>query len=154
MFLKKEEKSSDNFWQELEEKTGEKILSRGLGKYVSGWGEFDNNKWGGIWGLIFTTSGGFRFHHFPQYSWMDAFTTQLAARFAEKQQPQEKTFFIPKDKIISIDHIYEKKWWKRIFSPSPPQLVVKYTAEDGSEEKLLFEAEYTAAGGDYAVQNG
>ena len=138
MLFRKDEKSPDAFWREYEEKTGEKVLSRGLGKYVSGWEEFDEKKWGGIWGLIITTSGGFRFHHFPQNSWIDAVT-----RFAEKETVKEKTIFIPKEKIASSQFIKETWWWKKILSPSPPQLVISYTDEAGREGRLLFEAEYS-----------
>jgi len=140
MFFKKKEQSHDDFWREYEEKTGEKVLSRGLGKYISGWQEFDEKKWGGIWGLLITTSGGFRFHHFPQNSWLDAFT-----RFAEKTPPKERTIFIPNEKIASSRLIKETKWWKRIFSPLPPRLIIRYTDEAGSEKQLLFEAEYPTA---------
>ena len=140
MFFKKKEQSHDDFWREYEEKTGEKVLSRGLGKYISGWQEFDEKKWGGIWGLLITTSGGFRFHHFPQNSWIDAFT-----RFAEKTPPKERTIFIPNEKIASSRLIKETKWWKRIFSPLPPRLIIRYTDEAGSEKQLLFEAEYPTA---------
>jgi len=139
MFLKKNEKTKDAFWREYEEKTGEKVLTRGLGKYISGWKEFDEKKWGGIWGLLITTSGGFRFHHFPQMSWMDALT-----RFAETGPIKEKTIFIPKEKIASSQFIKETKWWKRILSPSAPQLIIRYADEAGREERLLFEAEYPA----------
>ena len=135
--LKKPEKSSDEFWREYEEKTGEKVLERGLGKYVSGWNEFDEKKWNGIWGLVITTSGGFRFHHFPQNSWMDAFTN-----FVKTDPPKEKTIFVPQEKIISSDYIIEKKWWKKIFSPSSPHFVIMYMDDAGQEKRLLFEAEY------------
>jgi hypothetical protein len=138
MFLRKEEKSSGDFWREYEEKTGEKLLDRGLGKYVLGWDEFDEKKWNGIWGLIFTTTGGFHFHHFPQNNWIDALT-----QFAEKEPPKEKLIFIPKEKVLSIEFIVEKIWWKKIFNPSPPHLVVMYTDDAGNKKKLLFEAEYT-----------
>jgi len=137
-FKQKEEKSPNAFWQEYEEKTGEKVLSRGLGKYISGWNDFDEKKWGGLWGLIIKTSGGFRFHHFPQHTWIDAFTT-----FAKTDPPKEKTIFIPQENIISLDYLIEKKWWKKLFSPSPPQLVIKYTDETGQEKRLLFEAEWS-----------
>jgi len=137
-FKQKEEKSPDTFWQEFEEKTGEKVLARGLGKYVSGWDEFDEKKWGGLWGLIITTSGGFRFHHFPQNSWIDAFTS-----FVKTDPPKEKTIFIPQEKIISSDYLIEKKWWKKILSPSQPQLVIKYKDEAEKEQCLFFEAEYS-----------
>ena len=136
--LKKLEKTSDAFWQEFEEQTGEKVLARGLGKYVCGWEEFDSSKCGGIWGLIINTSGGFRFHHFPQESWIDALT-----RFAAKDAPKEKTIFIPNEKIISQEIKREPKWRKRVFSSSPPRLVIRYTDEAGREARLIFEAEYS-----------
>ena len=138
MLFGKNEKPPDAFWREFEEKTGEKVLSRCLGKYVSGWEEFDEMKLGGIWGLLITTSGGFRFHHFPQNSWIDAFT-----RFVQKETVKEKTLFIPKEKIASSQLIKEAKWWKRIFNSTVPHFVIRYTDEAGSEKRLLFEAEYT-----------
>ena len=137
LLSKKTEKSTDEFWREYEEKTGENVLARGLGKYVSGWDEFDEKKWNCIWGLIIKTSGGFRFNNFPQNSWIDAFT-----HFAAKEPPKEKTIFIPEEKIISSDFLIEKKWWKKFFSPSPPHLVIIYLDETGNERKMIFEAEY------------
>jgi hypothetical protein len=141
MWLKKEEKSPDIFWQEYEERTGEKILGRGLGKYVSGWDEFDEKKLKGIWGLVITTSGGFRFHHFFQKTWMDS----LFSSSSQAALPKDKTIFIPQEKIISTEFIEEKKWWKKIFTSSAPQLVIVYKDEQSGEEKrLVFEAEYNA----------
>ncbi|WP_461256505.1 hypothetical protein [Treponema sp. R80B11-R83G3] len=142
MLFKKDEKSSDTFWREYEEKTGEKVLTRGLGKYVSGWDEFDEKGWGGLWGLIINTSGGFRFHHFPQYNIFDSLT-----QFAANAKGQEKTIFIPQEKIISQNITKEEKLWKRIFSGSAPQLVIEYKNESpnesgGNNKKLIFEAEY------------
>jgi len=137
MLFKKEEKSPDAFWREYEEKTGEKVLARGLGKYVSGWDEFDEKKWGGLWGLIITTSGGFRFHHFPQQTWIDSFTN-----FVRKDPLKEKTIFIPQENIILSDYIAEKKWWKKLLNPLPPKLIIRYKDEAGQEKRLLFEAEY------------
>jgi hypothetical protein len=142
MLFNKGDKSYDAFWLEYEEKTGEKILARGLGKYISGWDEFDEKKWGGIWGLIITTSGGFRFHHFPQNSWIDSFTS-----FIKTQPQKEKTIFIPNDKIISCETIKETKWWKKLLCSSPPLIVIKYmddvSPETGKiEKKIILEAEY------------
>jgi len=144
MFFKKDEISPDTFWREYEEKTGEKVLARGLGKYVSGWEEFDEKQWAGLWGLIINTSGGFRFHHFPQNSIFDLLT-QFAAKTGEP--PKEKTIFIPKEKIISQKIIKEEKWYKRLFCNSTPQLVINYRDETPEEfgvkdKKLIFEAEY------------
>jgi len=150
MFFKKEEKSSDTFWQEFTEKTGETVLERGLGKYVSGWEEFDKDKRGGIWGLVINTSGGFRFHHFPQYTLpipgIAPFLVTLSAD--SKDKPKEITIFIPKEKIISKKIIKEEKWYKRLFCSSAPQLVINYRDETpeesgGKDKKLIFEAEYT-----------
>ena len=138
MLFKKTEKNPDNFWREYEEKTGETVLARSLGQYISGWEEFDSQKWTSLWGLIIVTSGGFRFHHFPQIGWLDAFT-----RFADREQPKEKTFFIPKEKIISAALIKETKWWKKIFGSSSPHLVIHYRDEAGNEQQLLLEADYT-----------
>lgn len=133
----RQEKSADTFWQDFEEQTGEQIVSRGLGKYISGWEEFDQKNFKGLWGLLINTSGGFRFHSFPQYSWFDSFI-----RFTEKDPPKEKTFFIPKEKITSTQIIKEEKWWKRIFSSSVPHLIILYADENGAEKRLVFETEY------------
>ena len=137
MFQKKSEKTPDIFWQEFEEKTGEKVLARSLGRYVSGWEEFDARKQTSIWGLIIATSGGFRFHHFPQISWIDAF-----ARFGSQEQPKEKTIFIPRERIVSADLIKETKWWKKILIPSPPHLVIQYKNEAEEKKQLILEVEY------------
>jgi len=144
MFFKKDEKSPEMFWREYEEKTGEKVLARGLGKYICGWDEFDEKGWSGIWGLIINTSGGFRFHNFPQNNIFDLLT-QFAAN--AKDPPKEKTIFLPQERIISQKIIKEEKWWKRLFSRSAPQLVINYRDETQDEsgkedKKLIFEAEY------------
>ena len=137
MLTKKEEKTAASFWQEYEEKTGEKVIKRGLGKYISGWDEFDEKNLGGMWGLIISTTGGFRFHNFPQNSWIDALT-----RFADSGKPKEKTIFLPQEKITSIQLKEETNRWKRFFCSCPPEIIVTYTDEDGNERKLVFEAEY------------
>ena len=152
MLFNKNEKTADLFWQEFEEQTGEKVLSRGLGKYVSGWDEFDEKKWNGIWGLLINTSGGFRFHHFPQTSWLTAL-----GNFGSVKPPKEKTIFIPNEKIVSSQLIKETKWWKKILSNSAPHLVINYiedastetktpenksSAVSANEKRLVFEAEY------------
>ncbi|MCL2801164.1 MAG: hypothetical protein FWD28_05360 [Treponema sp.] len=137
--LKKEEKSTDVFWQEYEEETGETVTARGIGKYVSGWDEFDEKNWKGLWGLVIKTSGGFRFHHFPQNSWIDALSG-----LSNINQPKEKTIFISQSSIISIEETTETKWWKKLISPLPPKIVVIYKDKDQCERKLVFEAEYSS----------
>ncbi|MCL2276831.1 MAG: hypothetical protein FWC21_02940 [Treponema sp.] len=142
MFEKKEKKSVDDFWNEYEISTGEKVIERSLGKYIKGWDEFDEKKYNDIWGLVITTSGGFRFHHFPKHSWIDAFT----AGFSAKEQPKEKTIFIPNDKIFSVKLIIEKRWWVKLLTSCPPRLVIKYNEDSGSEnageKQLIFEIEH------------
>jgi hypothetical protein len=126
MSLKKNQKTPEDFWREYEEQTGEKVLARALGRYMSGWEEFDSQGWNSIWGLIIATSGGFRFHHFPQTNWLTAM-----ANLANYDAPKEKTFFIPKERIISAKLIEGKGWWKKIFISAAPRLLIDY--RDGTE---------------------
>jgi hypothetical protein len=98
------QKTPDDFWRKYEEQTGEKVLARALGRYISGWEEFDSRGWNSIWGLIISTSGGFRFHHFPQTNWLAAL-----ANFSNDDAPKEKTFFIPREQIICAKLIEEKR---------------------------------------------
>jgi len=136
--LRKTEESAGDFWREYGEKTGEKVLAHGLGRYVSGWEEFDSNRWTSIWGLIIATSGGFRFHHFPQRSWLDSLIGGVG-----REEPKEKTIFIPKEKIISARLLTETKWWKKLLVPGPPQLFIDY--HDGDNiRRLLVEVEIGA----------
>jgi hypothetical protein len=139
MLYKKNGKSPDDFWREYEESIGEKVLARSLGQYMSGWEEFDSRKWTGIWGLIIATSGGFRFHHFPQAGWIDIFT-----RFGDYQPPKEKTFFIPQKNIISAALIKETKWWKKILNSPSPRLIIHYRDDADNERKLLLETGYAS----------
>jgi hypothetical protein len=140
--LKKNEKKPEDFWLEYEEKTSEKVLARSLGQYVSGWEEFDKNGWTAIWGLIIATSGGFRFHHFPHLGWIEAITHFTSGA----EPPKEKTIFIPKERVISAKLIREIKWWKKIFSPSAPKLVIHYRNDAGEERQMLLETEYKSDG--------
>jgi len=137
MPAKRNQKTPEDFWREYEEQTGEKVLARGLGRYVSGWEEFDSKEWTSIWGLIIATSGGFRFHHFPQTSWLNALSN-----LGNNDAPKEKTFFIPKEKIISAKLIEETTWWRKIFRSFPPQLLIDY--RDGAEntKQVSLEVEF------------
>ena len=136
--LHKTEKSADEFWREYEEKTGEKVLAHGIGRYVSGWEKFDSNRWTSIWGLVIATSGGFRFHHFPQQSWLDSLIGG-----AVREEPKEKTIFIPKERIISTQLVVETNWWKKLFVSSPPQLFIDYHDGDNTR-RLVTEVEIGA----------
>jgi len=137
MLAKKNQKDVEEFWRKYEEQTGEKVLARGLGRYMSGWEEFDSKGWTSIWGLIITTSGGFRFHHFPQTSWLSVLSNS-----GNNNAPKEKTFFIPKVNIISAKIIEETTWWRKIFWSAPPQLLIDY--RDGTEntKQLSLEVEF------------
>jgi len=139
--LKRNNKDPDDFWREYEEKTGETIIARSLGQYISGWDEFgDCSGRNPLWGLIIATSGGFRFHHFPRANWLDA----LIRSGGEAQK--EKTIFIPRDKIIAASLSKEKKWYRKILSPGVPRLLIRYLNETGTEKSLLFLAEYKSEG--------
>ena len=132
-------KEPDDFWREYEEKTGEKILGRGLGQYLSGWKEFDSKGWNNIWGLFVASSNGFRFHHFPRQNLFEAFFSR-----GDSQRSDEKTIAIPKEKIISAELKKESRWWAKIFKSNSPKLVIRYKAEAGSENELSFEADFGA----------
>ena len=137
MLIKRNQKDAEDFWREYEEQIGEKVLARALGRYISGWEEFDGQGWTSIWGLIIATSGGFRFHHFPQTSWLTAL-----ANSANYDPPKEKTFFIPKEQIISAKLIEEKGWWKKIFRSSAPQLLINYRDETENIKQALLKVEF------------
>jgi hypothetical protein len=128
--------SPEDFWQEYEEKIGEKVLARGLGRYISGWEEFDSQGWNSLWGLIIASSGGFRFHHFPQKNWIESLSL-----FGNSREQKEKTIFIPKEKIISVNLIKESKWWKKIIASPPPMLTINYRDETETERQVLLEVD-------------
>jgi hypothetical protein len=137
MFIrKKEDFNIDKFWREYEEKIGEKVLSKSLAKYLSGWAEYPDP----LWGLAIATTGGFRFHHFPHEGWLMA----LSRITTGGEEPKEKTFFIPREKILSIELIIEKRWWKKILTPSSPVLLIRYRLEDGTEANLSIETDRQA----------
>jgi hypothetical protein len=139
---RKKERTPEEFWGDYENQIGEQVLARSLGRYLSGWDEFDRSGEGPLWGLLIVTGGGFRFHHFPQVSWLDALT-----RFnSGGESPREKTFFIPRHKIDSAELRIETSIWKRIFIPHPPLLAIHYRNEAGLERELLAEADSKAAG--------
>ena len=139
MFSKKQEKSTDDFWREFEEKTKEKVLTYTLGQFISGWEEFDSVGITLLWGLVITTSGGFRFHHFPQQNWLSALVNPAANQ-------KEKTIFIPNEQIISVSLNKETRWWKKILTAALPVLTIKYYNEEGMEKSLLIQTEYKIEG--------
>jgi len=136
MRKKSEERKPEDFWREYEELTGEKVLAHGLGRYTSGWEEFESKNWKDIWGLLIISSGGFRFHHFPQQNWLSALVIR-----GNSEGSKEKIIFIPKEKIIKAEFHEESRWWAKIFSSNSPQLVIHYRDGNESEKKLYLEAD-------------
>ena len=139
---RKQDKSPEDFWREYEEQTGEKIIARSLGQYVSGWDAFDTPPNAPLWGLIVATSGGFRFHHFPQANWLSA----IIRLGSLNDPPKEKTIFIPASRIMSAVLHKETKWYKKIFSPGIPLLVIHYRDDAGAEKKLMLQVDYKSDG--------
>jgi hypothetical protein len=115
---KKTNQSQIEFWTEYEEQHGEKVLAHGLGKYLSGWPEHPYP----LWGLLIATNGGFRFHHFPHEGWLQT----LSRMTTGGKPPQERTIFIPRDRILSAELRVEKRWWRKLIAYQPPLLVIQY----------------------------
>lgn len=148
-------RSPEQFWEDYAARHGEKILANGLGRYLAGWAEFDGGtpdevsstppvfSWSRransrpLWGLLIVTSGGFRFHHFPQDGWLQALSRVSSGEAA----PQEKTAFIPRDRLISVEYLTEKSWWKRFLYSSQPRVVIHYRSDGGGEAEFLAEAD-------------
>ncbi|MDR1950553.1 MAG: hypothetical protein LBQ38_14280 [Spirochaetaceae bacterium] len=113
------------FWREYGERYGEKVLAYSLGRYLSGWDGYDEP----LWGLAIATDGGFRFHHFPHEGWLQA----LSRMTSGGEGPKEKTIFIPRDRLFSAELRIETSWLKKIFTPHPPILVIRYRTTAGTE---------------------
>jgi hypothetical protein len=122
------DKSQDpaEFWREYGARYGETVQAYGLGRYISGWAEFQDT----LWGLLIATSGGFRFHHFPHEGWIQA----LSRISFGGDSPKEKTLFIPHERILGVDLKLEKSWWKRFLNPSLPRVVIQYRPDDAAAQ--------------------
>jgi hypothetical protein len=138
------DKSQDpaQFWRDYGARYGETVHAYGLGRYISGWNEFQEP----LWGLSIATSGGFRFHHFPHEGWIQA----LSRISFGGDTPKEKTLFIPHERILGVDLRIEKSWWKRLLNPSLPRVLIQYrpddaAAEDGQGAILVIETDQNAA---------
>ena len=136
MFTGKKDNSVDEFWEEFEAATGEKVLAKSMGKYLSGWDEYAET----LWGLTVATSGGFRFHHFPKEA-----TFFGVARMPSigSKPPKEKTFFIHRDAMLSVELAREKRWWKKLVA-SPFSLLIICYHIDGKEKKVRIEIDFNA----------
>lgn len=134
--MKSDETEPARFWRDYETQHGEKVLAYALGCYLSGWQEFS----GPLWGLLIATDGGFRFHHFPHEGWI-----QLLGRMSGGgSAPTEKTIFIPRSNIIEVKFLRETSWLRKLLTASSPQLAIRYTSIDGTEELMLAETDKTA----------
>jgi hypothetical protein len=118
---KKQEQYQTEFWADYEKRYGEKVFSHVLGKYLSGWPGYEYP----LWGLLIATGGGLRFHHFPHEGWLQA---QIRAS-SGAESPREKTIFIPRERLLSVELRLEKNWWKKTFSYRPPVLAIQYRRE-------------------------
>ena len=145
MFLrKKEDFNVDKFWQDYETRINEKVLAKSLGQYLKGWAEYPQP----LWGLAIATSGGFRFHHFPHEGWL----TALSRISSGAEAPKEKTFFIPRDAIQSVELKAEKRWWKKLLLPSNPTLIIRCRIND-AETEVVIETDRGAKDVADALQN-
>jgi hypothetical protein len=113
---------AEAFWRDYSEKLGEQVLRFSLGRYQSGIPGLS----GPLWGLLIVTDAGLRFHHFPHENWIAALT-RIGGQGGET--PAEKTFFIPKDRIVEARLLKEPSFFKRLLSSSVPRLVVRYRPE-------------------------
>jgi hypothetical protein len=129
-------KEPEVFWRDYAAKFGEQVLAYALGRYIRGWEGFDVS----LWGLLIATSGGFRFHHFPHESWIEAISrTTLGG-----EAPQERLIFIPQERLIAVDFQQETAWWKKLLSAQPPRLVIRYRDDADKEQELVAETEKKA----------
>jgi hypothetical protein len=139
---KKKEQSQMEFWTDYEKRYGEKVFSYVLGRYLSGWPDYEYP----LWGLLIATDGGFRFHHFPHEGWLQA----LSRVTSGAEPPKEKTIFIPREQILSAELRLEKSWWKKILAFRPPMLAIQYrhgepqNPEQESAGLLLAETDQAA----------
>lgn len=135
--MKKKNGDPREFWKQYEADVGEKVLAFSLGQYLSGWADYDPP----LWGLLIATDRGFRFHHFPHEGWLQV----LARITAGGKEPEAKTVFIPRERILRAELRRERSLLKRIFFASRPRLVIRYRDDDGAEEEFVAEADSTAS---------
>jgi len=133
----KKDDSVTEFWTDFEAATGETVLAKSMGKYLSGWDEYTES----LWGLVIATSGGFRFHHFPK----EATFFGIPKTSSGGKPPKEKTFFIPKEAMLSVELVREKCWWKKILASSYPLLFIHFRADGGIEKKVCLGIDINAA---------
>jgi hypothetical protein len=137
MAMTRQKTDPQAFWRAYEAQVGEPVLAYALGRYLRGWEEFQLP----LWGLLIATSGGFRFHHFPHESWIEA----LSRSASGGAPPQERRLFIPQERFIALSLGEKKSWWQKLFTPALLQLVIRYRDDGGAEQELVAETEKKAA---------
>jgi hypothetical protein len=130
----------DQFRKTFEARWGEEILAYELGRYLSGWKEFDDNPAGPLWGLLVVTGGGLRFHHFAHENWLEALTRIGTGT----EGPKEKTLFIPAGNILEVELKIQESWWKRLLFSTPPLFLLRYRDSEGREKILKVDTERKA----------
>ena len=132
---KKDTVDVKKFWLDYEAAIGEKVLAKSLGRYISGCDEYAQP----LFGLAIATSGGFRFRNFQQEGWLK----RLSKFSSGAQGPVEKTFFIPRETISSVELVQEKRWWKKFMASSFPVLVIRFRL-NGTEKEVSVEIDRDA----------
>ena len=136
MFSGMKDDSVDEFWEDFQAATGETVLAKSMGKYLGGWDGYAEP----LWGLAIATSGGFRFHHFPKEAGI--FGIAMMPSHGRKP-PREKTFFIPRDAMLSVELAREKRWWKKLLG-SPVPLLAILCRIGGAEKTVRIEIDFNA----------
>ncbi|MDR0512347.1 MAG: hypothetical protein LBG93_04510 [Treponema sp.] len=134
MFAKSDD-SVDLFWEDFEDETGETVLAKSSGKYLSGWDEYPEP----LWGLIIATSGGFHFQHFPN----DGGIFGMFRPSSSGKAPKKKTFLIKRETIIAVEVVQEKRLWKRLLFSSFPHIIIRFE-NNGEEKKVIIEVDRNA----------
>ena len=129
LFIRKKTVTIEKFWRDYEEETGETVMAKAMGQYIDGWDDFPQH----LWGLVIATSGGFRFHHFAERSWIMSVPGLYSG-----ETLKEKKIFIPRQAISSAELAVEKRWWKRILGSSIPHLIIRCQI-DGTEKTVSIE---------------
>ncbi len=124
----------ERFWHETEARLGERILLYSLGQYLSGYSDVRN----GCWGLFFISESALHFQTFPSQNWFSAIFRGLARSRANREAETEMAFALPQASISDVRLQNEQSWWRRLVSPQPPIVDVRYIDEDGKEADLRF----------------
>lgn len=127
------ESEVERFWRDTEQRLGEKVHLYSLGQYLGGYGEVRP----GCWGLFFISDSALHFQTFPNENWFGAIFRGVT-RNRRQATESEMEFSLPQASISEVRLLSAPSWWKRLFSPQPPTVVVRYIDENGQEADLRF----------------